>query len=947
MTTSSDISNSALDLLNLESSLPESTQVCQDLSKTTQVCQDLSKTTQVCQELSKPKHVGFLSEKNQNDIAKRGLLNNWARSTCRTVTGEEASLYLGCKAKSGGILFTGQNGQYQFLPDKAWKNEGEKKPPKYRSPLGEFDAFVPPSPDDPLFWEIENLKRDAFYINDHPYILITEGIFKAIAGCSNGIPTIALLGVEQGLTGKAGDVEGKRFLVPSLRLLAEAGFGFIIAFDADALTNPNICTAQKKLAKQLVKFKVPVRIITGAWPERSALKDGEVKNTKGMDDFIQHKGIEEFREKLAKSKLFDENESEPDGDSEDFVKKKKQLPPPSAIAAELAEIYREKLAWESEYQLWRHYGAKYDGLWDVETVETVKGLIHAHLRSQDLPGFTAGYVSSIATILQSDLEVINWDEQTGLIPLRDGVLNQVTKELKSHAPGYRFTWQLPHRWADSHIGCQPIEDFLLKVTGCQAIVNVLLAFLSAVVTRRADLQRYLELIGGGGTGKSTVMALARALAGDANTASSQLQHLETNQFETAKFYGKTLAIFPDSERWQGEVGNLKRLTGQDPIRYERKKVQQCKDYIFGGMVILSANEPIESKDKTSGLKRRQLTIPFDIRVPEYKNRNLKKEFEPYIPGLLKRVLDISPEEVTRLVGDTDEQVPELAGKKWEQMYQTNDIARWLDDKVVLSPELKTYVGTNDEAKRSSWLYANYCADRLEQNEKPISMKAFRPNLMDLLLNQLKVQVEAGEDRQGRFIKGVGLRCQHDPTGEIYPRPVTKNRYGGGGLVADGGGCVVAESIGSGGWDGCNGLTEGLSDTEKFQQKTPSITTKNQNCDGDGRNNRQHPPNPPLPSIPATTRPPQSPQNPSHPPEASPPASKFKVGDQVQIRSDYLTPELRGQQAVVVKDYEDGVYRIDFGREIKVEYMKPKQEWDMNKQYFHLVEKDESDLPISF
>ncbi|MEG4294914.1 hypothetical protein Q5692_39920 [Microcoleus sp. C2C3] len=217
--------------------------------------------------------------------------------------------------------------------------------------------------------------------------------------------------------------------------------------------------------------------------------------------------------------------------------------------------------------------------------------------------------------------------------------------------------------------------------------------------------------------------------------------------------------------------------------------------------------------------------------------------------------------MTRLIGDTDEQVPELAGKKWEQIYQTNDIARWLDDKVVLDPELVTHVGTNDETKTSSWLYASYCADRQEQNEKPISMKAFRPNLMDFLLNQLKVQVSVGEDRKGRFIKGLGLRCFHDPTGEIYPRPVTKKPFGGGGLMVDGGGCVVAESLGSGGWDGCDGLIENSKNTENTQPPPSPISPKNQNCDGDSGNNPQHPPNPPLPSNPATTQPSQNKKNP--------------------------------------------------------------------------------------
>jgi predicted P-loop ATPase len=243
----------------------------------------------------------FLSAAHQKHIEGRGLLNDWSRSNCRTITAEEASLYLGYPAKSGGILFVGKNEQIQFKPDRPWRNgKSERIAPKYRSPLGDFDAYVPVAPDNPVYWEIEALKREAFYINGHPYIVLTEGVFKAIAGCSNGLPTISLLGVEQGLTGKKRDVEGKRYLVQALRTLAEAGFGFIIAFDADAVNNPNISIAAKTLAKQLAKFNVPVRDITGDW------EPGENGEFKGLDDFIEHKGFEEFRAILVRAKLFGE-----------------------------------------------------------------------------------------------------------------------------------------------------------------------------------------------------------------------------------------------------------------------------------------------------------------------------------------------------------------------------------------------------------------------------------------------------------------------------------------------------------------------------------------------------------------------------------------------------------------------------------------------------------------
>ncbi len=884
------------------------------LPESAQTCQELSKVTQTCQEVLKSKLVGFLSEKHLSDIAERALLNDWARSSSRTVTADEASFRLGYTAKSGGILFIGQNGQVQFRPDKPWKNNGEKKPPKYRSPLGEFDAFLPPSPDNPLYWEIENLKRQAFYLNDHPYILITEGIFKAIAGCSNGFPTISLLGVEQGLTGQAGDVEGKRFLVPVLRFLAEAGFGFIIAFDADALTNPNICIAQKKLAKQLVKFKVPVRIITGAWPAASVIESGEVKNTKGMDDFIQHKGIEEFRAILVKAKLFDENDSEQDGDSEDSGKKKKQLPPPSAIAEELAEIYREKLAWESEYQLWRHYGANHDGLWDVETEESVKGLVHAYLRSKDLPGFAAGYVSSIVTILKSDLEVKKWDEQAGLIPLRDGVLNQLTQELKPHAPGYRFTWQLPFKWADRFVGCEPIEEFLLKITGNQDIANVLLAFLSAIVTRRSDLQRYLELKGGGGTGKSTFMALARDLVGAENTVSSQLQHLEKNQFETSRLYGKSLVLFPDSERWQGEVSVFKKLTGQDPIRYERKNVQQCDDFIYKGMVMLSANEAPETRDLTSGPERRKLTIELDIKVPEYADRELAKEFKPFLPGLLKRVLDISPQEVTRLIKYTEREVPALAATKWRQLCETNPIAGWLDDKVIIEPSAKAYIGLGDVDQAGRWMFANFCKWQLDNGHRNTgTVKWFSRNLRDLLKHQIKADISEGRDRDGTYIGGIGLRCLLDP-GNTYPRAVTKLPFCEG-LKQDSVGSVKAESLADAGNAGYAEFSQTLSETKNLQLEIPLDAQKNSSCRVDSGKNPVNPTHPAPTSIPACTECVQSDKNPTHTPSSeagTKKQTKLAKGDRVEITQDKnIYQGQKGKIADIGEGAKTVIYYVNF------------------------------------
>jgi len=857
-----------------------------------------------------------LTAEHQAHITSRCIPLAWAAANCKSFDIENATLMLGYKAFSAGIMLMSDDyGQWQLRPDEPWASKDGKKP-KYRTPKDEYDAFLAKHPEIGGYWrDLDTLRARCFTINGKPYILITEGGFKGITGCMHDIPTVALVGVTMGLTPRK---KGKPDLVPALKRLAEAGFNFIIAFDSDTKpeTVKSVRRAEKRIAERLRAYGCDVLSVTGHW------EPGENGELKGMDDFITNKSIEEFRAILMQAAPIGETLDTSDS------KKSKQLPPPSVIAEELAETYRDKLVWESEYQLWRRYGAKHDGVWDIETVESIKGLIHTHLRSKGLSGFNAGYVSSITTILHSDLEVRDWKEAAGLIPLRDGVLDQITQELKPHAPGYRFTWQLPFKWSDRFAGCEPIEKFLLKITGNQAIANVLLAFLNCIVTRQSKYQRYLELKGGGGTGKSTFMGLARALAGEENTVSSQLKHLENNQFETAKFYGKLLGLFPDSERWQGEVSVLKQMTGQDPIRYERKGVQQCRDFVFGGMVILSANEAPESRDLTSGQERRKLTIELDIKVPEYEDEELIEQFKPFLPGLLKRVLDMPREEVTRLIKHTDRQVPELAQVKWKQLCETNPIAGWLDEKAVIDPDAKGYIGLGDIDEAGRWLYANFCKHQQESGTKnSIPMKRFSNNLRDLLKNQMKVAITEGRDAQGRFIQGIGLRCNLDPTGKYYPCPVTKKPFCDG-FMTDDVGLVTVESQTDAGFDGFAGFSENLEETEKQQQlEIPSTSPPNQftsppnqSSGGDGDKKSANPPNPASASFVPDTKPAQKNINPAQtqsPP--STPATKrhhkeFKVGDRVRILDSGLHHKKDGKVVAVYFGNTENDYRIALDKE---------------------------------
>ncbi len=126
---------------------------------------------------------------------KRRLAPDWIAANCYSATITEATEALAYRAQSPGTLLQGIGWQMQFKPDKPWKGEGDKKAPKYRSPLGDYDAMLPSHPTDKTYWsDLEALKLCCIEIDERPHLVLTEGFFKAITGCSIGVVTIGLLG---------------------------------------------------------------------------------------------------------------------------------------------------------------------------------------------------------------------------------------------------------------------------------------------------------------------------------------------------------------------------------------------------------------------------------------------------------------------------------------------------------------------------------------------------------------------------------------------------------------------------------------------------------------------------------------------------------------------------------------------------------------------------------
>jgi putative DNA primase/helicase len=692
-----------------------------------------------------------LNDKHYKEcVSDRGLSPEWIKLNARSMDVREASERLGYSAKSEGIWLEGFNGFGQFRPNKPWKNEGDKKAPKYRTATGEeYDAMLPIHPTNKQYWtDYVALQELAWKINGHPCLPITEGMFKAICACSNDIPCVALAGVEQGLTSAKLDPQGKRYLVETLERLAREGFGFIIIFDADAATNDNVNVAQHKLAVQLSKFKVPVYIGTGLW---------SVEEGKGMDDYIQKNGIDLFRREVL-GKVIDLESWE-----KQFKKNDESPITQKTFVNQFAGDYRARMAWNVQTQSWYWYESKKRaGVWGQIPNEEAMDIVTTQLDVINYD-YSCNFVQACLTLLKAKLRVNEWEVCKNLICLEDCVIDVNTLEVKQHEPGYRFLSRLPFKWESREIGCEPIKEWLLETCGNRADwVEVLRAAMNATLTERGgEYQRYVELLGAGGTGKGTTLRLVQELLGKDNYAVTTLKQLESNQFETAMFYGKKAIFITDSERYTKEVSVLKALTGEDELRIEKKRVQQTGSFIFPGVVWVAANEPMQSSDYTNGLARRRLSMSFERVIPPHLRRNLMEEFRAYLPGLLHWVLSMPTPDVAEFFRNTAKRVPSLGAFSAEVLIETNPLANWANQYLCYDPKAKTQIG-DARGNVEYCLFANY-AEWAAANRQGdgMSVQRFSSNLLNLLKTQLNIDAAKVRAKTGRYITHIRIRQPGD------------------------------------------------------------------------------------------------------------------------------------------------------------------------------------------
>ncbi|MGF1989100.1 MAG: DUF3854 domain-containing protein [Nostoc sp. ZfuVER08] len=705
-------------------------------------------------------------------------------------------------------------------------DEEKQRPYRYLAPKGNGDrAFLPPVtptirkriasrygvevPMEGSFWE---------WVKTSPLPrIVTEGGKKSLAGLSLGYILIALYGCRCGAGKSKDETTGKELLphlTPDLAGFATDNSMWLIGFDRDDKHKAKISVGQgkRRLAKAL-KLTANCYVEDIVW---------RTDQGKGLDDLIVLSGNGAFDRAYSEAaarleKQFFKGSSSSLGEDPD----KQTNPPPDQVVKKIAEDYRGKLSFNDETKRWMRYEADCDGMWSPESNEFTESIVYKILVSEGISGFSADYVSGIVKLLRHELIERRWHEASprDFLPFRNGVAEVSTGKLLPHNPGYKFTWQLPRDYSTQAGNWDSIDAFLEHLADGNAdIKEILICYCNAVLKGRYDLQRFLHLIGMGGTGKGTYSRLLIELIGDQNVLVTSMDTWCTNQFEGANAYGKRLVLFPDTDPYRGAIGRFLSLTGEDKVRAERKG-ETAFNFDYDGMTLVLSNFPVFSGNSSSRAKRRTITVPCNKLVPETKRTNLSKVFEPEISAFTNYLLSIPDDHVTNVLKGVKE-IPRCTLEFWENQMKGDALAAWLNDRVIFDPTAETPVG-NDKNEGANGqchtLFGSYARHCLLAGDSAKSYKVFSPDLVEMCQTILGWRVEKHHTNTGKFIKGLRLRVagQDDniPTHDCYlMQRVTDSdglRDGLGDGLSDG-----LKPLQNKESDGCDGLSDGSIESQE-------------------------------------------------------------------------------------------------------------------------------------
>lgn len=297
----------------------------------------------------------------------------------------------------------------------------------------------------------------------------------------------------------------------------------------------------------------------------------------------------------------------------------------------------------------------------------------------------------------------------------NGIYNLETKKLEDFTSSFiiknKVTWSYNPNAYD-----EVVDKMLNKISCKDKQLRMLLEeCVGYCLFRRNELGKCFILTGEGKNGKSTFLDMVKFFLGKENISSLSLEELN-QRFKPAQLEGKLANIGDDiSNSYIQDNSIFKKLVTGETINVERKG-RDPFDLNNYSKLIFSANEIPRINDKSDGLKRRLLLIPFNAKFSKRDN-----DYDPFIKDKLltnsamEYLLKLGLEGLQRIIYNnefTEVESVKAALEEYEAI--NNPVVAFIEDVGIDDIE-------NEPTKDVHLKYSSWC---IENGYKPLSSIQF-------------------------------------------------------------------------------------------------------------------------------------------------------------------------------------------------------------------------------
>lgn len=266
-------------------------------------------------------------------------------------------------------------------------------------------------------------------------------------------------------------------------------------------------------------------------------------------------------------------------------------------------------------------------------------------------------------------------------------LNISTGERLEHTPDVIEFGKLPVVY-DPDAYCKEVDVFLDNVfMSDKECIQLFYEILADILTKENIYQKAFLFVGNGANGKSKALEMLRKFVGFRYCSAISLEELNS-KFKTAELENKLLNVGTDLENKPiKNSGLLKKIFSGDPITVERKFGKPF-DLVSYATHIFSCNTIPSNSDKSSGMYRRWIIVPFDVDFTNSSKNDPEIGKKITTPLALSYLLNLALKGFKSLHKRKDFIEPErVRAKKEAYIVENSSVLSWIEDKEITLTQL--------------------------------------------------------------------------------------------------------------------------------------------------------------------------------------------------------------------------------------------------------------------